>query len=64
MVFFLHRPIDDILPTDDRPLSKYREALKKRYDERYDLYKKSADETIFVDGVVENSIEKITEKLI
>ena len=64
IVFFLDRPINDILPTDDRPLSKDREALKKRYDERYDIYIKSADEIIFVDGIVENSIEKITEKLI
>lgn len=63
LVFFLDRPIEDILPTDDRPLSKDREALKKRYDERYEKYKASSDETIFVDGVVENSVNKILEKL-
>ena len=62
-VFFLDRPLSDILPTDDRPLSKDREALKKRYEERYEKYKASADETIFVDGVVENSVSRIMEIL-
>lgn len=61
IIFFLDRPLSDILPTDDRPLSKDREALKKRYEERYEIYKASADETIYVDGRVENSVRKITE---
>ena len=63
VIFFLNRPIEDIVPTDDRPLSSDYEALKKRFEERYDIYVKSADEEIFVDGIVENSVNKIMEKL-
>lgn len=62
-IFFLDRPLDDILPTDDRPLSKDREALEKRYNERYEIYKASADEIIYVDGIVDNSVRKITEMM-
>lgn len=64
VIFFLNRPLEDILPTDDRPLSSDREALMKRFEERYDIYVSSADFEIHVDGKVENSVTKITEKLI
>ncbi len=60
-VIFLDRPLDDIAPTDDRPLSKNRGELEKRYYERYDLYRKYADERITVDGYVEHSVLKIKE---
>ncbi|MBR5437611.1 MAG: ATP-binding protein [Clostridia bacterium] len=63
ILFFLDRPLEDIIPTDDRPLSKDIDALKKRYEERYDIYLSSCDEKITVDGIVENSVSKITEKL-
>ena len=63
VIFFLNRPLSDIVPTDDRPLSSNYEALKKRFEERYEIYLSSADFEIHVDGVVENSITKITEKL-
>lgn len=61
VVFFLDRPLEDIMPTDDRPLSSDFEALKKRYDERYGIYLASCDEKIHVDGIVENSVNKIAE---
>lgn len=63
VLFFLNRPIEDIIPTSDRPLSNDYEALKKRFDERYDIYVASADKEIFVDGVIENSVNKIMETL-
>ena len=61
VIFFLNRPLEDIIPTDDRPLSSNLEDLKKRCDERYDKYKASADFEIFVDGNVESSVMKILE---
>ncbi len=61
VVFFLNRPLEDIIPTDDRPLSSDIDALKKRFEERYDIYVKSADKEILVDGIVENSVKKIME---
>ena len=62
-IFFLNRPIADILPTDDRPLSSTRADLQKRFDERYPIYQKTADEEIFVDGKVENAVRRIEETL-
>ncbi len=63
ILFFLNRPLEDIIPTDDRPLSSDREALEKRFKERYGIYKASADYEIHIDGKVENAVSRITEKL-
>ena len=59
VIFFLNRPLEDIIPTSDRPLSSDVEALKKRFEERYDIYKSTADFEIEIDGSVENAVEKI-----
>lgn len=61
IIFFLNRPIEDIVPTSDRPLSRDYESLKERYHERYDKYVASADCEIFVDGDPKHSAEKIME---
>ncbi|MBO7319752.1 MAG: shikimate kinase, partial [Clostridia bacterium] len=61
VIFFLNRLLEDIIPTDDRPLSSNLKDLKKRFDERYDKYKASADFEIFVNGNIENSVIKILE---
>lgn len=63
IIFFLNRPLCDIVPTEDRPLSQNYEALKKRFEERYDIYVDSCDEEISVDGDVMSSVNKILEKL-
>lgn len=61
VIFFLNRPLEDIMPTDDRPLSSNFADLKKRFDERYDKYKSAGDYEIAVDGIIENSVNKILE---
>lgn len=61
-LFFLNRPLQDILPTDDRPLARDRQALKNRFEERYPIYKSVCDKEIFVDGIVENSVLKIEKE--
>ena len=63
VLFFLNRPLEDIMPTDDRPLSKDREALERRFNERYGIYKSSADYEIHIDGSIENAVSRIMEKL-
>ncbi len=63
VVFFLDRPLEDIIPTEDRPLAKDLEALKKRYEERYDIYLSSCDEKIYIDGNVQNAVKGVVEKL-
>lgn len=60
-VFFLNRPLEDIIPTSDRPLSSDYESLKKRFGERYDIYVASADEEIFVSGDVDSTVNKIIQ---
>lgn len=40
---FLDRPLSDLMPTDDRPLSSNREMLERRYHERLPLYRNYAD---------------------
>ncbi len=61
VIFFLNRPIEDIIPTEDRPLSNSFETLKKRFDERYEIYMSCCDREIFVDGVIDNAVLKIME---
>ncbi|MBQ9912601.1 MAG: shikimate dehydrogenase [Clostridia bacterium] len=63
VLFFLDRPLKDIIPTEDRPLSRDLDALKKRYEERYRIYLSSCDEKTEIDGKIENAVSRITEKL-
>lgn len=63
-LYFLDRPLADLIPTDDRPLGNDADALKKRYDERYDIYCATADEIIKIDdnpGQIAAKIMKIHE---
>lgn len=46
IIVFIDRPIEDLVTTDDRPLSSNRELLIKRYKERYGIYKSSAQAEI------------------
>lgn len=42
-LFFLDRPVDQLIPTQDRPLSSTKEAVLKRFSERYPIYNATAD---------------------
>lgn len=58
-VFFLDRPLEMLLTTDDRPLSSNKADLEKRYNERYDLYRISADVVIDGSGTVDEVANQI-----
>lgn len=45
-IYFIDRPLDSLCPTSDRPLSSNLSDMKKRYEERYCIYKSSADKRI------------------
>ncbi|MBR2316203.1 MAG: AAA family ATPase [Clostridia bacterium] len=45
-IYFLDRDIEFLVTTKDRPLSSDREMLRKRYDERYGIYLRTADKVI------------------
>lgn len=58
-IYFLDRPLDMLITTQDRPLSSKRADLEKRYDERYELYKSSAD--VIIDGG--KSVEEVAKMI-
>ncbi len=60
-VYFLDRPLEDIVPTSDRPLSSSREALEQRYKERYPLYCACADVRIHSVKTPQECLELIME---
>ena len=59
LLYFIDRDLELLCPTDNRPLSSNKEALKKRYEERYPIYKTSCDVAIDGNGTVEQVAEKI-----
>lgn len=60
-IYFIDRPLSEIVATSDRPLSSNREDLKKRYNERYDIYLQSCDIHIKAGNDALENAEKIKE---
>ena len=60
VLFFIDRPYEKLVPTSDRPLASDLDAIKKRYEERYDIYLKTADARIDADDQPVNVAKKIT----
>lgn len=63
VVIFLDRPLEKLISTDDRPLSSSREALEKRFNERYDIYRSCADIIIDASGSIDRVTENVLEAL-
>ena len=60
---FLDRPLSELIPTSDRPLASDREAIEKRYNERYPRYNSVADIVIAVDTDACGVADKIIKEL-
>ncbi|MBR2042358.1 MAG: shikimate dehydrogenase [Oscillospiraceae bacterium] len=60
-IYFIDRPPENLIPTSDRPTASSIEAIKKRYDERISIYRKSADKIICADCTAKEVQEKIME---
>ncbi len=60
-VYFIDRPLEKLITTADRPLSSSREALEKRYNERYQIYCDSADKIIKNDTDIETVLSVIKD---
>ncbi len=58
-LYFLDRPLDSLVPTSDRPLAKDREAIEKRYSERYPIYKSVSDEIVENMGTIDECAQKV-----
>lgn len=59
-LFFLDRPLEDLIPTDDRPLADEKEKIISLYRNRYPLYRAAAD-TIVSNNA---SLETVTQRVI
>ncbi len=62
-VVFLDRPLEALLPSDDRPLADDAEKLRWLYTERFPVYTASADVILQVSGTPEQTTEELLEKL-
>ena len=62
-IYFIDRPLTNLIPTEDRPLSKHRWALEKLYEERYSIYCEACDIRIDADCDADSVSEKILENL-
>ena len=45
-LYFLDRDLKSLVPTESRPLASDREAIRNRYNERYEIYKSVADKRV------------------
>ena len=52
-IYFLDRPLKELLPTEDRPLAKSAEDIKRLYSQRYEIYTQCADVTVNADASAE-----------
>ena len=62
-IFFLDRPLKDLIPTSNRPLAKDTDAIKKRYEERYDIYLSTSDKVIKVVGDAKEVADEIKRSI-
>ncbi len=60
-IIFIDRPVDELVTTDDRPLSSNRDMLYRRYRERYGLYNTSAQAVIKAVRELDKNIKAVTE---
>lgn len=60
-IYFIDRPLEALIATEDRPLSSNPDDLKKRYNERYDIYRSTADKIIENKTTAEAAAELIKE---
>ena len=60
-IYFIDRPLEMLITTNDRPLSSNRDDLVKRYNERYEIYCSVADKKIINDGAINTAIDNIKE---
>lgn len=62
LVVFLDRDIERIVPTADRPLGNSRDALEKRYRERYPIYCAAADIRVESNNDVETVADEVMKE--
>lgn len=61
-LFFIDRKIEKLIPTSSRPTASSKELIKKRYEERYDIYVDTADVVISNNEDIGLAVEQILEE--
>lgn len=61
-IFFLDRPLEELLPTDDRPLANSADKIRALYAQRYDIYCRTADVILPVAGTPEQTAQQIESR--
>lgn len=59
LVILITRNLDQLYPTDNRPLASNEEALRKLYEERKPLYERYRDVTVDNSGTMDETIHEI-----
>ena len=62
-IFFLDRPLCEIVPTSDRPLSSSEDMLIRRYNERISIYLSTADTVIKTAGTPKKTASLIIKEV-
>ncbi|MCQ2461897.1 MAG: shikimate dehydrogenase [Clostridia bacterium] len=62
VIYFIDRPLSELAPAADRPLAGTRQAIRKLYEERYDIYISCADEILKTDGDCADTVEEIERR--
>jgi shikimate dehydrogenase len=62
-LYFIDRPLGQLMPTKSRPLASSAEAIERRFNERYGIYSLAADVRIDADTSAPMTADKITKEL-
>lgn len=63
-IYFIDRPLGELLPTEDRPLASSKEDICKRYEERYERYCATADYRIDADATAGEVAHRIRKEFL
>ena len=58
-LFLLDRPLDELMPSADRPLGDTREKIERLYRQRTPLYRAAADEIVASSAIAEETAREI-----
>lgn len=62
-LYFIDRPLPQLIPTDNRPLASTAADIEKRFNERYGIYSDAADVRIDANGSAPMAADKIIKDL-
>ncbi|MBR5409610.1 MAG: shikimate dehydrogenase [Clostridia bacterium] len=61
-IYFRDRPLEYLVPTQTRPLASSREDVERRYRERIDIYRATADEIIYTSNSLNGAAYEIERR--